>query len=96
MFQGEYAAIDNDAGTRLAYPTIDGAVAEAAYMTGFDRNSDIVFAASYAPLLNVSKFIVFSFQRRMKLTSDTSTFPAPSGYVSPYATAARSEAKYII
>ncbi|KAJ7464068.1 hypothetical protein FB451DRAFT_1492240 [Mycena latifolia] len=29
-----------------------GTVAEAAYMTGFDRNSDIVFAASYAPLLN--------------------------------------------
>lgn len=23
-------------------------------MTGFDRNSDIVFAAAYAPLLNVS------------------------------------------
>lgn len=31
-----------------------GSIAEAAYMAGFDRNSDIVFAASYAPLLNVS------------------------------------------
>ncbi|KAJ7105831.1 hypothetical protein C8R44DRAFT_834399 [Mycena epipterygia] len=50
--RGEYAAIDNDARTRLTCPTIDGAVAEAAYMTGFGRNSDIVFAASYAPLLN--------------------------------------------
>ncbi|KAF9456916.1 glycoside hydrolase [Collybia nuda] len=52
FFQGEYAATNSDSGARLTYPTIDGAVAEAAYMTGFDRNSDIVFAASYAPLLN--------------------------------------------
>jgi hypothetical protein len=33
---------------------IQGSIAEAAYMTGFDRNSDIVFAASYAPVLQVS------------------------------------------
>ncbi|KAF9027162.1 glycoside hydrolase [Hymenopellis radicata] len=52
FFQGEYAVTRTDSGGTMAYPTIDGAVAEAAYMTGFDRNSDIVFAASYAPLLN--------------------------------------------
>jgi alpha-N-arabinofuranosidase len=34
-----------------------GAVGEAAFMTGLERNSDIVFAASYAPLLNVSALI---------------------------------------
>lgn len=46
--------------SRLLYhvflPTCDryfylGAVGEAAYMTGFERNADIVFGASYAPLL---------------------------------------------
>lgn len=31
-----------------------GSSGEAAFMTGLERNSDIVFAASYAPLLMVS------------------------------------------
>ena len=31
-----------------------GSAGEAAFMTGLERNSDIVFAASYAPLLQVS------------------------------------------
>lgn len=30
-----------------------GAVAEAAFMTGLERNSDIVYGASYTTLLNV-------------------------------------------
>ncbi|EIW86286.1 glycoside hydrolase family 51 protein [Coniophora puteana RWD-64-598 SS2] len=58
-FQGEYAVTSTNAsdlyGTtadgRLMYPTIQGSIGEAAYMTGFERNADIVFAASYAPLL---------------------------------------------
>ncbi|EIN08778.1 glycoside hydrolase family 51 protein [Punctularia strigosozonata HHB-11173 SS5] len=36
---------------RLLFPTMQGAAGEAAFMTGLERNSDIVFAASYAPLL---------------------------------------------
>ncbi|KIY45087.1 glycoside hydrolase family 51 protein [Fistulina hepatica ATCC 64428] len=48
-FQGEYAVV---ADGRLEYPTMWGSSAEAVYMTGLERNSDIVFAASYAPLLN--------------------------------------------
>ena len=31
-----------------------GSAGEAAFVTGLERNSDIVFAASYAPLLQVS------------------------------------------
>jgi len=31
---------------RLAYPTLQGAVAEAAFMTGMERNSDVVFATA--------------------------------------------------
>ena len=32
---------------------LEAAVGEAAYMTGLERNADIVIAASYAPLLGV-------------------------------------------
>jgi len=58
-FEGEYAAISLNSsdifGTpehgRLLWPTIQSSTSEAAFMTGLERNSDIVFAASYAPLL---------------------------------------------
>ncbi|KAF9561401.1 arabinofuranosidase [Agrocybe pediades] len=58
-FEGEYAAISTNSsnvfGTleqgRLTFPTMQSAAGEAAFMTGLERNSDIVFAASYAPLL---------------------------------------------
>ncbi|EPS96452.1 hypothetical protein FOMPIDRAFT_47951 [Fomitopsis schrenkii] len=60
-FEGEYASISTNAsnlyGTpaegRLLYPTMQSSTAEAAFMTGLERNSDIVFAASYAPLLQL-------------------------------------------
>ncbi|WP_419998620.1 alpha-L-arabinofuranosidase C-terminal domain-containing protein [Streptomyces boninensis] len=42
VFLGEYASQDNKFGNALA---------EAAYMTGLERNADIVKLASYAPLL---------------------------------------------
>ncbi|KAF7323682.1 putative alpha-L-arabinofuranosidase A [Mycena kentingensis (nom. inval.)] len=59
-FEGEYAAISTNSsdifGTpehgRLTFPTMQSAAGEAAFMTGLERNADIVFAASYAPLLN--------------------------------------------
>ncbi len=41
VFLGEYAAQSN---------TLEAALAEAAYMTGLERNSDIVHMACYAPL----------------------------------------------
>ncbi|HNS67888.1 MAG TPA: alpha-L-arabinofuranosidase C-terminal domain-containing protein [Mesotoga infera] len=44
---GEYAA--HAAGTRN---TLQAAMAEAALMTGLERNSDVVFMAAYAPLFN--------------------------------------------
>ncbi|KAJ7641860.1 glycoside hydrolase family 51 protein [Roridomyces roridus] len=59
FFEGEYAAISSNSsnifGTpdqgRFLWPTVAGSAGEAAFMTGFERNADIVFAASYAPLL---------------------------------------------
>ncbi|TDL19641.1 glycoside hydrolase family 51 protein [Rickenella mellea] len=58
-FEGEFAAISTNSsdiyGTtadgRMLWPTMAGSVGEAAFMTGLERNADIVFAASYAPLL---------------------------------------------
>ncbi|KAF8589136.1 glycoside hydrolase family 51 protein [Ramaria rubella] len=58
-FEGEYAAISTNANDlfgapsdgRLTFPTMSSSAGEAAFMTGFERNADIVFAASYAPLL---------------------------------------------
>ena len=40
-----------------------GAAGEAAFMTGLERNADIVFAASYAPLLGVCR-VVYSPEPR--------------------------------
>ncbi|KAJ7508458.1 glycoside hydrolase [Mycena galericulata] len=53
-FIGEYAVTStNDSDTlgnipdgRLPYPTLQGAAAEAAFMTGLERNSDVVFASA--------------------------------------------------
>ncbi|GAB7191828.1 alpha-L-arabinofuranosidase C-terminal domain-containing protein [Kineococcus sp. NUM-3379] len=42
VFLGEYASLDN---------TLFNGLAEAAYMTGLERNADVVKMASYAPLL---------------------------------------------
>ena len=47
VFTGEYAAHDANLSN-----SVDGAVAEAAMMTGMERNGDVVRLASYAPLFN--------------------------------------------
>lgn len=44
VFAGEYAA--NGSGNNTLY----SAIAEASFMTGFERNADVVYMASYAPL----------------------------------------------
>ncbi|CEL56035.1 hypothetical protein RSOLAG1IB_07488 [Rhizoctonia solani AG-1 IB] len=59
LFIGEYAVTSTNSSCllgefscgRLEYPTLQGAVAEAAYMTGLERNSDVIFASAYAPSL---------------------------------------------
>ena len=50
VFSGEYAA-HPCSGMNMPYAnTLEGALAEAAFMTGIERNSDVVVLASYAPL----------------------------------------------
>ncbi|KAF7908376.1 uncharacterized protein EAF01_004131 [Botrytis porri] len=50
IFVGEYASTTDNSGATTYWSTIQGAVSEAVYMIGMERNSDIVKMASYAPL----------------------------------------------
>lgn len=50
IFVGEYAATSNSVGTLQVKSTWE-ALEEAAYMTGFERNGDIVAMTAYAPAL---------------------------------------------
>ena len=49
VFIGEYAATPSGVGTIQTKSNIYGAVEEASYLTGIERNGDIVDMASYAP-----------------------------------------------
>ncbi|KAN0092522.1 glycoside hydrolase family 51 protein [Tylopilus felleus] len=66
---------DNPIPAGYRYPVLQDSVAEAAYMTGFERNSDIVFAAAYAPVLrNIGDGIV-------RIKSAVNIYPSTSYYV---------------
>jgi len=51
VFAGEYAAHSNEARKSESRNSWLSALAEAAFMTGLERNADVVNMASYAPLL---------------------------------------------
>lgn len=51
VFAGEYAAHDKEGKDAESRNTWKSALAEAAFMTGLERNADVVHLASYAPLL---------------------------------------------
>ena len=50
VFSGEYAAHPISGMNRPNANTLEGALAEAAFLTGLERNADVVVLASYAPL----------------------------------------------
>ncbi len=50
VFSGEYAAHPINGFNRDDANTLEGALSEAAFLTGVERNSDVVVLASYAPL----------------------------------------------
>ncbi len=50
VFSGEYAAHPISGMNRGDANTLDGALAEAAFLTGVERNADVVALSSYAPL----------------------------------------------
>jgi len=51
VFSGEYAAHPKRLGGMRSANTLEGALAESAFLTGVERNADVVIMASYAPLL---------------------------------------------
>lgn len=51
VFLGEYAATARGVGTLQTKSNLKAALSEAAYMTGLEKNGDVVVMASYAPLL---------------------------------------------
>jgi alpha-N-arabinofuranosidase len=51
IFAGEYAAHSKDVSNAEGKNNWESAIAEAAFMTGLERNADVVNMASYAPLL---------------------------------------------
>jgi len=50
IFMGEYAAHPKGVGNAASHNTWGAALAEAAYLTGLERNADVVTMSSYAPL----------------------------------------------
>ena len=50
VFSGEYAAHPTDGMNMPHANTLEGALSEAAFLTGVERNADVVVLASYAPL----------------------------------------------
>ncbi len=72
IFVGEYASQE---GTPT--PNLGGALGDAAFMTGFERNADVVVLASYAPLLvNISP-------KASQWGTNLIGFDALGSYVSP-------------
>ena len=50
IFAGEYAAHSDKSQQATTKNNLEAAIAEAAFMTGLERNADVVMMASYAPL----------------------------------------------
>lgn len=74
VFAGEYAAHEKDRRS-----TLRAAIAEAAFMTGLVRNSDLVEMSSYAPLL--ARADAYQWAPDLIWFDNTRVFGTPSYYV---------------
>ena len=70
VFAGEYASRGN---------AMYNALAEAAYMTGLERNADVVYMASYAPLFARLNYVQWAPD--MIWFDDTTSYGSPNYYV---------------
>lgn len=52
VFSGEYAAHPGNNTLSMRENTLEGALSEAAFLTGVERNCDVVYLSSYAPLFS--------------------------------------------
>lgn len=79
VFSGEYAAHPVNGMNRPDANTLGGALAEAAFLTGVERNADVVVLASYAPLFARVGYAQWSPD--MIWFDDTRAYGTPSYYV---------------
>jgi len=79
IFAGEYAAQSVNTGSENNKNTWDCAISEAAFMTGLERNADVVGMASYAPLFaNVD---AWQWTPDLIWFDNLSSYGSPSYYV---------------
>ncbi len=79
VFSGEYAAHPVSGMNMPEANTLEGALAEAAFLTGIERNADVVVLASYAPLF--ARLGYAQWSPDMIWFDGSSSYSAPSYYV---------------
>jgi alpha-N-arabinofuranosidase len=79
IFAGEYAAQSVAIGSPENKNTWDCAISEAAFMTGLERNADVVGMASYAPLF--AKVDAWQWTPDMIWFDNLNSYGSPSYYV---------------
>lgn len=79
VFAGEYAAHPVSGMNSPEANTLEGALAEAAFLTGVEKNADVVILASYAPLF--ARIGYAQWAPNMIWFDETGTYPTASYYV---------------
>lgn len=79
VFAGEYAAHTSGELPETERNTLDAALSEAAFLTGVERNADVVVLASYAPLF--SRLGYSQWSPDMIWFDDAECYGTPSYYV---------------
>jgi alpha-N-arabinofuranosidase len=80
IFVGEWATRDNN--NSIPTPTFHAALTDAAFLTGLERNADLVIMSSYAPLfVNVSR--ISGPDRSMQWATDLIGYDALTAFGSP-------------
>ncbi len=79
VFSGEYAAHPKRPGSEKSGNTLQGAVSEAAFLTGVERNADVVVMSSYAPLFAREGYVQWAPD--MIWFNDETAYGTPSYHV---------------
>lgn len=79
VFAGEYAAHIGNGMNRPELNSMEAALAEAAFMTGLERNADVVHLAAYAPL--VARLGYTQWSPDLIWFDDRTAYGTPSYYV---------------
>lgn len=79
VFAGEYAAHTTRTSDPLKRNNLESALAEAAFMTGLERNADVVYLVSYAPLF--ARIGYTQWNPDMIWYNDAESYGTPTYYV---------------